>query len=125
MGNKSTLKTFDVPASTIQSIIRKFKSYYTVENLIGPGRKRKLLTRCTRINIARLIEKIHRITTKVVLQHFNDSGTHVSRQTLQRTLHENELKGCRPRGSPLITQKHIKSRIYYTTDYQKFSYYNK
>ena len=36
------------------------------------------------------------------------SGIHVSRQTLQKTFHEIELKGYRPRTSPLLTPKHIK-----------------
>ena len=35
MGYKSLLKKFDVPVSTIQSIIKKYKSYQTVKNLNG------------------------------------------------------------------------------------------
>ena len=35
MGYKSISKKFNVLMSIIQSIIRKFKSYHTVENLIG------------------------------------------------------------------------------------------
>ena len=35
MGYKPLLKKFDVPVSTVQSIIKKYKSYQTVKNLNG------------------------------------------------------------------------------------------
>ena len=65
MGYKSISKKFDIPVSTIQSIIRKLKSYQTVENLIGRRRKQKLSARCTR-NIVRLVEKTLRTTTNLL-----------------------------------------------------------
>jgi hypothetical protein len=34
-----------------------------------------------------------------------------SRQTLQRTMHQNRLKGCQPRKTPLQTEKHVNASL--------------
>ena len=59
----------------------------------------------------KLLVKNPRVTTKEILQDLCCSGIKISRQTLQRTLHENGLKGQRPRKTPLLTKKHHTARL--------------
>lgn len=110
LGYKSISKKFEVPTATVQSIIKKFQSHHTTNNLIGRGRKRKLSARATR-NIVRSVNANPTTTTKDILENLESSGIKISRQTLQRTLHENGLKGRRPRRTPLHTGKHLAARL--------------
>ena len=110
LGYKSISKKFEVPTATVQSIIKKFQSLHTTNNLIGRGRKRKLSTIVTR-NIVRSVNANPTTTTKDILENLKSSGIKVSRQTLQITLHENGLKRRRPRKTPLHTKKHLTARL--------------
>ena len=110
LGYKSISKKFEVPTATVQSIIKKFQIHHTTNKLIGRGRKRKLSARATR-NIVRSVNATPTITTKDILKDLESSGIKVSRQTVQRTLHENGLKGRRPRRTPLHTKKYLTARL--------------
>ena len=57
MGYKSLSKKFDVPVSTIQSIIKKYKSYQTVKNLNGQGRKKK--------NLLEVLGRLYKLLVKI------------------------------------------------------------
>jgi hypothetical protein len=65
-----------------------------------------------------------RITSKEILSNLDDYGMKVSRQTslfvliqgiktkkLKSTMHCNRLKGCQPRKTPLLTEKHVKASL--------------
>lgn len=109
-GYKAIGKQFQVPVATVQSIITKFKKFHTVENLKGRGRKPKMTSRLSR-KVVRQVSNNPRITTKAILKNLSDSGTTISRQTLQRTLHNEGLRGCRPRKTPLLQPRHVKARL--------------
>lgn len=119
LGYKAISKKFNVPTSTIQSIIKKFKTFNTVENVIGRGRKGKVCPRSAR-KITRYVCNNPRTTSKEILSNLEASGIKISRQTLQRTLHRNGLKGCRPRKTPLLTKKHLKSRLVFAKTHVDF-----
>jgi len=81
-----------------------------VDNLVDWGIKGKISTRCVS-NIIRFICNNPRITSKEILSNLNVSGMKVLKQTLQRTMRCNGLKGCRPRKTPLLTEKHVKAHL--------------
>jgi len=109
-GYKAISKKFDVPVSTIQSVIKKFKNFRVVTNLRGRGRKSLVSPRFAR-KIIREVSNNPRLTTKEILNDISQSGTKISRQTLQRTLNKAGLHGRRPRKTPLLKPKHVKARL--------------
>ena len=106
LGYKPISKKFEIPTATVQSIIKTIPSHHSTNNLIGRGRKRKLLA-ITTGNIVRRVNANPTNTTKDILENLESSGIKVSRQTLQRTLHENGLKRRRPIRTPLHNKKHL------------------
>uniref|UniRef100_A0A3P8SU62 Uncharacterized protein n=1 Tax=Amphiprion percula TaxID=161767 RepID=A0A3P8SU62_AMPPE len=100
-GYKAIAKCFQVPVATVQSIIKKYKEFDTVENLKGRGRKPKVTPALARM-VVREAKKNPNITTKAILKNLSNSGTNISRQTLQRTLQKAGLKGCKTRGATLL-----------------------
>jgi len=109
-GYKAISKQFRVPVATIQSIIRKYKEFHTVKNIEGRGRKPKVSPRLAR-KVWREANNNPRITIKALLNNLGESGTKISRQTLQRTLHKGGLHGRRPRKTPLLHPRHRKARL--------------
>ncbi|KAL6467546.1 hypothetical protein MHYP_G00232230 [Metynnis hypsauchen] len=65
-GYKAIPKCFQVPVATVQSIIKKYKKFRTVENLRRCGRKPKVTPVLAR-RIVREVKKNPRITTKAIL----------------------------------------------------------
>ena len=110
LGYKAISKRFEVHVATVQSIIRKFKTFNKVENLKRPGRKPKVSARQARC-LVRAAAVNPRITTKEMLKDLNGQGTKISRQTIQRTLNKAGLNGRRPRKTPLLKPNHTRSRL--------------
>ncbi|XP_076029868.1 uncharacterized protein LOC143018394 [Oratosquilla oratoria] len=109
-GYKKISKQFEVPVAMVQSIIKKFKNFGTVKNLMGRGQKAKMSVRDGR-KLVRKVADNPRITSKALLSDLKKSGTNISRSTLKRTLHRAGLRGCRPRKTPLLTAKHRAARL--------------
>ncbi|KAI4872969.1 hypothetical protein NFI96_023649 [Prochilodus magdalenae] len=109
-GYKAISKCFQVPAATVQSIIKKYKKFRTVENLRRCGRKPKVTPVLAR-RIVREVKKNPRITTKAILVNLDSAGGDISRQTVQRTLHTAGFHGRRPRRTPLLQKRHTKARL--------------
>ena len=109
-GYKKISKQFQVPVATVQSIIKKYKDFHTVKNLKGRGWKPKVRQRTAR-KLVRQATANPRVTSKALLDALSKSGTNISRQTLQRILHKEGLRGCKPRKSPLLTARHRKARV--------------
>ncbi|KAK3512430.1 hypothetical protein QTP70_009851 [Hemibagrus guttatus] len=96
--------------ATVQSIIKKYKTFCTVKNLRGRGRKPKVTPVLAR-RIVREVKKNPRITTKAILMNLGSAGGNISRQTVQRTLHTAGFHGRRPRRTPLLQIRHTKARL--------------
>ncbi|KAK3567675.1 hypothetical protein QTP86_020610 [Hemibagrus guttatus] len=109
-GYKTISKCFEVPVATVQSIIKKYKTFRTVKNLRGCGRKPKV-TPVLASRIVREVKKKPRITTKAILMSLGSAGGNISRQTVQWTLHTNGFHGRRPRRTPLFQIRHTKARL--------------
>ncbi|KAI4895152.1 hypothetical protein NFI96_027349 [Prochilodus magdalenae] len=109
-GYKAISKCFQVPVATVQSIIKKYKKFRTVENLRRCGRKPKVTPVLAR-RIVREVKKNPRITTKAILVNLDSAGGDISRQTVQRTLHTAGFHGRRPRRTPLLQKRHTKARL--------------
>ncbi|KAK3525993.1 hypothetical protein QTP70_011807 [Hemibagrus guttatus] len=109
-GYKIISKCFEVPVATVQSIIKKYKTFRTVKNLRGHGRKPKVTPVLAR-RIVREVKKNPRITTKAILMNLGSAGGNISRQTVQRTLHTAGFQGRRQRRTPLLNIRHTKARL--------------
>ncbi|KAK3571603.1 hypothetical protein QTP86_015338 [Hemibagrus guttatus] len=109
-GYKTISKCFEVPVATVQSIIKKYKTFHTVKNLRGRGRKPKVTPVLAR-RIVREVKKNPRITTKAILMNLGSAGGNISRQTVQRTLHIAGFHRRRPRRTPLLQIRHTKARL--------------
>ncbi|KAI4900894.1 hypothetical protein NFI96_031877, partial [Prochilodus magdalenae] len=109
-GYKVISKCFQVPVATVQSNIKKYKKFRTVENLRRCGRKPKVTPVLAR-RIVREVKKNPRITTKAILVNLDSAGGDISRQTVQRTLHTAGFHGRRPRRTPLLQKRHTKARL--------------
>ncbi|KAI4877527.1 hypothetical protein NFI96_003613, partial [Prochilodus magdalenae] len=107
-GYKAISKCFQVPVATVQSIIKKYKKFRTVENLRRCGREPKVTPVLAR-RIVREVKKNPRITTKAILVNLDSAGGDISRQTVQRTLHTAGFHGRRPRRTPLLQKRHTKA----------------
>ncbi|KAK3519749.1 hypothetical protein QTP70_003897 [Hemibagrus guttatus] len=99
---------FEVPLATVQSIIKKYKTFRTVKNLRGRGWKPKVTPVLAR-RIVREVKKNPRITTKAILMNLGSAGGNISRQTVQQTLHTAGFHGRRPRRTPLLQIRHTKA----------------
>ncbi|KAK3531097.1 hypothetical protein QTP70_010358 [Hemibagrus guttatus] len=104
-GYKTISKCFEVPVATVQSIIRKYKTFRTVKNLRGRGRKPKVTP------VLKKVKKNPRITTKAILMNLGSAGGNISRQTVQRTLHTAGFHRRRRRRTPLLQIRHTKARL--------------
>ncbi|KAI4873138.1 hypothetical protein NFI96_031583 [Prochilodus magdalenae] len=82
-GYKAISKCFQVPVATVQSIIKKYKKFRTVENLRRCGRKPKVTPVLAR-RIVREVKKNPRITTKAILVNLDSAGGDISRHTKAR-----------------------------------------
>ncbi|KAK3562641.1 hypothetical protein QTP86_003380 [Hemibagrus guttatus] len=109
-GYKTISKCFEVPVATVQSIIKKYKTFRTVKNLRGRGRKPKVTPVLAR-RIVREVKKNPRITTKAILMNLGSAGGNISRQTVQWTLHTAGFHGRRPRRTLLLQIRHTKARL--------------
>lgn len=99
MSYKATSNQFMVPVSPIQSIINTLMKCHNVKNHNERSRKPKISPRLAR-KVLLEANSDPRITTQVNLQNLSNSGTQISRQILQRTLHKHGLTGCRSRKTP-------------------------
>ena len=115
-GYKKIAKALNVPRDTVGSIVRKFKVEGTVATLPGRGRKRKLSAAATRF-LRRQVVKNPRVTAKHLQQDLVAAGTEVSVCTVRRILNTEGFHARTPRRTPLLTQKHKKSRLQYAENH--------
>ena len=86
LGYKKISKTLNIPQSSIESIIKKWKEYGTTTNLPREGRPPKLTDQARRVLI-REATKRPKITLKELQSSTAEIGVSVQRTTLGRTLH--------------------------------------
>ena len=109
-GYKSISRDLDVPVSPVRNVIKKFTANGTVANLPGHGWKRNIYERLQR-RIVRMVDKEPRSLSNQIQAALQTQGTTVSACTIRRHLNEMGHYGMRPRRTPLLTQRHKKSRL--------------
>ena len=101
-GYKKISKRLNIPLSTVRAIIKKFKRYGTIENLMGRGHNCILPPRTT---------KSPRITVKELQALVASWGHQVSKSTIRRHLHNHSLIGRVARRKPFLTTRHRRKRL--------------
>lgn len=108
-------KQLKVPRSSVQSIVRKFKSQGTVVTSSRSGRKSKISKTAER-KLLRLVKNNPTTTKKELVKELENSGTTVSPSTVKRLLHRNDMRGCRARKKPLLLKRHLQARLKFAND---------
>uniref|UniRef100_A0AAX7UKG3 Transposase Tc1-like domain-containing protein n=1 Tax=Astatotilapia calliptera TaxID=8154 RepID=A0AAX7UKG3_ASTCA len=109
-------EVLNIPRSTIQVIIQKWKEYGTTVNLPRQGRPPKLTGR-TRRALIRNAAKRPMVTLDELQRSTAQMGESVHRTTISRALHKVGLYGRVARRKPLLTENHKKSRLQFTTSH--------
>ena len=110
LNGKNICKRLNIPLSTVGAIIKKFKRYGTVVNLMGRGRNCILPPRILR-RMVREATKSPRITVKELQALVASWGHQVSKSTIRRHLHNHSLIGRVARRTPFLTTRHRRKRL--------------
>ena len=102
-------KCLNVPRSSVQTIVRKYKHYGTTQPSYHSGRKRVLAPR-DEWTLVRKVQINHRTAAKDLVKMLEETGTQVSISTVKQVLYRHNLKGCSARKKPLLQNCHKKSQ---------------
>jgi transposase len=106
-GYKKISQALNIPRSTVQAIILKWKEYQTTANLPRPGRPSKLSAH-TRRRLIRDAAKRPMITLDELQRSTAEVGDSVHRTTISRILHKSGLYGRVARRKPFLKDIHKK-----------------
>ncbi|KAL0201197.1 hypothetical protein M9458_004384, partial [Cirrhinus mrigala] len=116
LGHKKISQALNIPWSTVQAIIQKWKEYGTTVNLPRQGRPPKLTGR-TRRALIRNAAKRPMVTLDELQRSTAQVGESVHRTTISRALHKVGLYGRVARRKPLLKENHKKSRLQFATSH--------
>lgn len=106
----------NVPLSTVHDIESKFKKYGSTTNRLRTGRPAKTDAKTTR-KVVRQVLANPRTTRKNIEEQLSDMGVTVSLSTVSNILHRADLRGHRPRKTPLLKPIHLKTRLKFARDH--------
>uniref|UniRef100_A0A8C7RFJ4 Tc1-like transposase DDE domain-containing protein n=1 Tax=Oncorhynchus mykiss TaxID=8022 RepID=A0A8C7RFJ4_ONCMY len=106
----------NIPRSTVQAIILKWKEYQTTANLPRPGRPSKLSAH-TRRRLIRDAAKRPMITLDELQRSTAEVGDSVHRKTISRILHKSSLYGRVARRKPFLKDIHKKCCLKFATSH--------
>ena len=109
-GYKKISQALNIPRSTVQAIILKWKEYQTTTNLRRPGRPSKLSAHTMR-RLIRDAAKRPMITLDELQRSTAEVGDSVHRTTISRILHKSGLYGRVARRKPFLKDIHKKCRL--------------
>uniref|UniRef100_W5NN98 Tc1-like transposase DDE domain-containing protein n=1 Tax=Lepisosteus oculatus TaxID=7918 RepID=W5NN98_LEPOC len=115
-GYKKISQASNIPRSTVQAIILKWKEYQTTANLPRPGRPSKLSAQ-TRRRLIRDAAKRPIFTLDELQRTTAEVGESVHRTTISLTLHKSGLYGRVARRKPFLKDIHKKSRLKFATSH--------
>ncbi|KAI4882745.1 hypothetical protein NFI96_026283 [Prochilodus magdalenae] len=107
-----------VPRSSVQTIIRQYKTDGNVQPSYRSGRKKVL---CPRDECA-LVRSVHinpRAKAKDIVNMMAEAGKSVSLSTVKRVLYRHGLKGHSARKKPLLQTKHKKDRLMFANAHRE------
>jgi transposase len=102
-GYKKISQALNIPRSTVQAIILKWKEYQTTANLPRPGRPSKLSAH-TRRRLIRDAAKRPMITLDELQRSTAEVGDSVHRTTISHILHKSGLYGRVARRKPFLKE---------------------
>ncbi|KAK3524689.1 hypothetical protein QTP86_000791 [Hemibagrus guttatus] len=109
-------KQFGVKKSTVEAIIRKWKTYKTTDNLPQSGAPRKISPRGVKM-ITRTVSKNPRSTRGGLVNDLQRAGTKVTKATISNTLRHQGLKSCSARRVPLLKPVHVRARLKFAREH--------
>uniref|UniRef100_A0AAZ3RZN4 Transposase Tc1-like domain-containing protein n=1 Tax=Oncorhynchus tshawytscha TaxID=74940 RepID=A0AAZ3RZN4_ONCTS len=115
-GYKKISQALNIPRSTVQAIILKWKEYQTTANLPRPGRPSKLSAH-TRRRLIRDAAKRPMITLDELQRSTAEVGDSVHRTTISRILHKSGLYGRVARRKPFLKDIHKKCHLKFATSH--------
>ena len=98
-------KCLNVPRSSVQTIVCKYKHHWTTQPSYRSGRRRVLSPRDEH-TLVRKVQINPRTTAKDLVKMLEDTGTKVSISTVKRVLYRHNLKGRSARKKPLLQNCH-------------------
>lgn len=102
--------------STVGAIVRKHQVTGAVSNLPRAGAPRKIMGRPRRYMLRKVTNDP--MTTRADLQsELASQGVQVSKKTIVRELNRTGIRSYTPRKTPLLTVKHVKSRLTFAKDH--------
>ncbi|KAG2458981.1 TC1A transposase, partial [Polypterus senegalus] len=116
LGYKKISKALNIPRSTVQAIIQKWKEYGTTVNLPRQGHPPKLTGR-TRSALIRNATKRPMVTLDELQRSTAQVGESVHGTTISPALHKVGLYGRVARRKPLFTENHKKSHLQFATSH--------
>ena len=115
MGHSTIGKQLGEKATTVGTIIRKWKFKMTV-NLPRSGAPWKISPRGASM-IMRKVRDQPRTTRQDQVNDLKRGGTTVSKKTISNTLRRHGLKSCGARKVPLLKPVHVQARLRFANDH--------
>ncbi|KAK3517192.1 hypothetical protein QTP70_000837 [Hemibagrus guttatus] len=109
-------KQLGVKKSTVGAIIRKWKTYKTIDNLPRSGAPHKISPRGVKM-ITRTVSKNPRTTWGDLVNDLQRAGTKVTKTTISNTLRRQGLKSCSARRVPLLKPVHVWVRLKFAREH--------
>ena len=107
----------NIPRTTVESFLKRFREWGSAENHSRPGRPRK-----TSITSDQYLTRAALKETKLPLQEFKSAcNISVSIRTLQRRLQTDGIRKWRAVKRALLTEKHAKNRLRWARKHQHWT----
>lgn len=105
--------------STIQNILKKYRTHGTVTDLPGRGSERKTSSRIDN-HVEVLVNKNPFLSAPVIAKEIQDVyNVQVTPQTIRNRIREKGFRGRAPVKKPFLTKKHMERRLEFTKKYHK------
>ena len=115
--SESTIgKQVGVNKSTVGAIVRKWKTYKTIDNLPRSGAPCKISSRGVKM-IMRTVSKNPRTTRRDLMNDLQRAGTKVTKATISNTLRREGLKSCSARRVPLLKPVHVQAHLKFAREH--------
>jgi transposase len=108
-----------IPSSTAKSIVQKHKTFRTVEDLPGRGRKRKTTARIDRKIIGQVKANRRLSAVQVAEGLQRTDNIFISSKTVRRRLHEAHFQSRIAQKKPFLSVKHKKARLQFAQEHKE------